>query len=219
TRALHLSNLFAVLYPDLANPVLALKDRLPPKSPEVEKAQPMAVVMDLLEAMRTPPLVSQRKHPSFMSVRAALLGFAGITIQELWSIRDARAFDLRAGVLRIPAKRVLERYTTARGHGCVRVVVEQHAGRVVSLGSEAMEACRQYLAYPDRYQGGGKLTKFGYFGVGSFRQALHVATRSACLEYSVSPYDFGTDRAPSMKEVRALVQAMRRTVVPYRPNH
>ena len=38
TRALHLSNLFGVVYPDLPNPVLALKDRLPPKSPEVEKA-------------------------------------------------------------------------------------------------------------------------------------------------------------------------------------
>jgi hypothetical protein len=38
---LHLSNLVAVLYPDWPNPVLALKDRLPPKSPEVEKAQPM----------------------------------------------------------------------------------------------------------------------------------------------------------------------------------
>ena len=88
---------------------------------------------------------------------------------------------------------------------------------MVKLGSEAMEACRQYLAYPDRYQGGGKLTKFGYFAVGSFRQALHAATRSAGLEYSVSPYDFGTDRAPSMKEVRALVQAMRHDVVPYRP--
>jgi hypothetical protein len=39
-------------YPDLPNPVLALRDRLPPKSPEVEKAQPMVIVMGLLEAMR-----------------------------------------------------------------------------------------------------------------------------------------------------------------------
>ena len=74
TRALHLSNLFAVLYPASPNPVLALKDRLPPKSPEVEKAQPMPVVMALLEAMRNPPLVARRKHPSFASVRAARLG-------------------------------------------------------------------------------------------------------------------------------------------------
>jgi hypothetical protein len=52
--------------------VLALKERLPPKSPEVEKAQPMAVVMALLEAMRTPPLVARRQHPSFSSMRAAV---------------------------------------------------------------------------------------------------------------------------------------------------
>ena len=219
TRVLHLSNLFGVLYPDLPNPVLELKDRLPPKSPEVEKAQPMPLVMELLEGMRNPPLVAQRKNPSFVSVRAAVLGFAAITIQELWAIRDARAFDLRAGVLRIPAKRVVERYTTVRGHGHLRVVVEQREARVVKLGSEAMDACRQYLAYPDRYQGGGKLTKFGYFSVGSFRQALHAATRSAGLDYSVSPYDFGTVRAPSIQEVRALVQAMRHTTVPYRPTH
>ena len=120
TRALHLSNLFGVLYPDQPNPVLALKDRLPPKSPEVEKAQPMPVVMALLEAMRNPPLVARRKHPSFASIRAAVLGFAAITIQELWSIRDARAFDLRGAVLRIPSKRVVERYTTVNGRGsCV----------------------------------------------------------------------------------------------------
>jgi integrase len=217
TRALHLSNLFAVLYPDLPNPVLALKDRLPPKSPEVEKAQPMRLVMELLEAMRNPPLVAQRKHPSFVSVRAAVLGFARITIQELWSIRDARAFDLRAGVLRIPAKRILERYETIRGHGRPTVVVEQGEARLIKLSVDALDACRQYIAHPDRYQGGGKLTKFGYFAVGSFRQALHAASRSAGLDCSVSPYDFGTDRAPSIKEVRALVQAMRHTTVPYRP--
>ena len=217
TRALHLSNLFGVLYPDLPNPILALKDRLPPKSPEVEKAQPMAVVMGLLEAMRNPPLVAQRKHPSFASVRAALLGFAGITIQELWSIRDARAYDLRAGVLRIPAKRVVEHYTTVKGHGVVRVGVEEGQPRVVKLGQDALEACRQYLAYPDRYNGGGKLVKFGYFPMGAFRNSLRYGSQSADLEYTVSPYDFGTDRAPSMQEVRALVQAMRHDVVPYRP--
>ena|SRR5437773_6087910 len=65
TRALHLSNLFAVLYPDLPNPLLALKDRLPPKAPEVEKLQPMRLVMELLEEMRNPPLVAQRKKASF----------------------------------------------------------------------------------------------------------------------------------------------------------
>lgn len=115
-----------MLYPDLPNPVLALKDRLPPKSPEVEKAQPMRLVMELLEAMRNPPLVAQRK-------------FAGITIQELWSIRDARAFDLRAGVLRIPAKRIVERYKTVHGHGHARltVVVEQGEARVVKLSADA----------------------------------------------------------------------------------
>ena len=117
TRALHLSNLFGVLYPDRPNPVLALKDRLPPKSPEVEKAQSMPVVMGLLEEMRSPPLVARRRYPSFSSVRAALLGFAGITIQELWSIRDARACDLRAGLLRIPPKRIVERYTSVQGRG------------------------------------------------------------------------------------------------------
>src|SRR5216684_3458898 len=217
TRALHLSNLFGVLYPDAPNPVLALKDRLPPKSPEVEKAQPMPIVMGLLEHMRNPPLVAQRKHPSFASVRAAVLGFARITVQELWSIRDARAFDLRAGVLRIPPKRVVERYVTVKGHGVVRVAVEQREPRVVTLSTEALEACREYLGYPDGYQGGGKLTKFGYFAIGSFRQALQVASRSADLEYPVSPSDFGTERAPSPEEIRALVHAMRHDVVPYRP--
>jgi integrase len=218
TRALHLSNLFAVLYPDLPNPVLALKDRLPPKSPEVEKAQPMPVVMALLEAMRNPPLVAQRKHPSFASVRAAILGFGGITIQELWSIRDGRAFDLRAAVLRIPAKRVVERYATVNGNGVVRVEVERREGRVVKLSPDGLDACRQYLAYPDRYNGGGKLTKFGYFAVGSFRNALRAASQAAGLEYPVSPYNFGTENAPSLQDVRKLVQAMRHDVVPYRPS-
>jgi integrase len=217
TRALHLSNLFAVLYPDHPNPVQALKDRLPPKSPEVEKAQAMPVVMALLEEMRNPPIVAQRRNPSFASVRAALLGFAGITIQELWSLRDARAFDLRHALLRIPAKRVVERYTTVNGHGVTRVDVEQRPARTVRLGPEAMEASRQYLAYPDRYQGGGKLTKFGYFAVGSFRQALRTGSQSAGLDYTVSPFDFGTADAPSPQDVRTLVQAMRRDVVPYRP--
>lgn len=217
TRALHLSNVFAVLYPNLPNPVLALKDRLPPKSPEVEKAQPMPIVMTLLEAMRNPPLVARRKYPSFSSVRAALLGFAGLTIQELWSIRDARAFDLRAGVLRIPAGRVVERYSTVDGHGVVRVVVEQREARVVKLSPDGLDACRQYLAYPETYNGGGKLTKFGYFAVGSFRNTLYGASHAAGLEYPVSPYDFGTLNAPSLRDLRHLVQAMRHDVVPYRP--
>lgn len=216
TRALHLSNLFGVLYPDWANPVLALKDRLPPKSPEVEKAQPLQVVLQLLEAMRTPTLVGTRKHPSFASVRAAVLGFAGLTIQELWSIRDARAFDLRAGVLHIPAKRVFERYVTVDGHGEIRVATEQRERRVVVLSADAVDACRQYLAHPDRYHGGGKVTKFGYFSVGSFRQALHIGSQRAGLDGMVSPYDFGTARAPSLSEVARLVAAMRRDVVPYR---
>src|SRR5207248_4852896 len=120
-------------------------------------------------------------------------------------------------VLRIPAKRIVERYKTVHGHGRPTVVVEQGEARVSKLSTDALAACREYLAYPGRYQGGGKLTKFGYFAVGSFRQALHAASRSAGLDYSVSPYDFGTERAPSMKEVRALVQAMRHTTVPYRP--
>lgn len=217
TRALHLSNLFAVLYPESPNPVLALKDRLPPKSPEVEKAQPMTVVMSLLEAMRTPTLVAQRKHPSFASVRAAVLGFTGITIQELWSIRDVRAFDLRTGELRIPAKRVVERYATVNGHAVMRVGVEQREARIVRLGADSLEACRQYLGHPDTYNGGGKLTKFGYFAVGSFRQSLRAASQAAGLDYPVSPYDFGTDNAPSFQDVRKLVQAMRHDVVPYRP--
>src|SRR5579871_5581638 len=218
TRALHLSNLFVVLYPDLPNPVLVLKDRLPPKAPEVEKAQPMPTVMALLDTMRNPPIVAQKKYPSFVSVRAAVLGFARITIEELWSIRDARAFDLRNGVLRIPAKRVMERYTTVAGHGVVRVVVEQRQPREVRLTPDAIEACRQYLAYPDRYQGGGKIIKFGYFALGGFRPALRLGSQSAGLEYPISPRDFGTENAPSDQEVRALVHAMRHDVVPYRPS-
>ena len=190
---------------------------LPPKSPEVEKAQPMRVVMAVLEQMRNPPVVARRTHPAFASVRAAVLGFARITIQELWSIRDARAFDLREGRLRIPAKRVVERYTTVRGHGVMRVAVEQQEARVIPLGSEAIAACRQYLAYPDKYHGGGKLTKFGHFSLGSFRQSLRSGSQSAGLPYPVSPSDFGTDRAPSPDEVRALVHAMRHDVVAYRP--
>lgn len=217
TRALHLSNLFAVLYPDLQNPVLTLKDRLPPKSPEVEKAQPMAVVMALLEAMRTPTVVAHRKHPSFSSLRAGVLGLAGITIQELWSVRDARAFDLRAGLLRIPARRVVERFTTVKGRGVVRVETQQQRARVIELTREAVEVCRQFLSHPSQYHGGGKLIKFGYFAVGSFRNSLRTASQSAGLAYIVSPYDFGTDRAPSLEDVRALVEAMRHVVVPYRP--
>ena len=217
TRALHLSNLFNVLYTDVPNPVLALKDRLPPKSPEVEKAQPMPVVMALLEAMRTPTLVAQRKHPSFSSVRAAVLGFAGITIQELWSIRDARAVDLRTGVLRIPARRVVERFTTVNGHAVVRVDTEQSQAREVTLGRDAVEACRQFLNYPGQYNGGSRLIKFGYFSVGSLRNTLRAASQSAGLAYPVSPYDFGTPRAPSIEDLRGLVQAMRHDVVAYRP--
>jgi integrase len=217
TRALHLSNVFAVLYPTVPNPVLALKDRLPPKSPEVEKAQPLNVVMALLEAMRNPPLVARRKHPSFASVRTTLLGITGITIQDLWSLRDARSFDLRGGVLRIPAKRVVERYTTVNGHGIVHVAVEPRQPRVVELDAEGLDACRQYLAYPDRYNGGGKLTKFGYFALGSFRQVLRAASYAARLDYPVSPADFGTENAPSRADVHRLVQAMQRDTVPYRP--
>jgi integrase len=183
----------------------------------VEKAQSMPVVMTVLEAMRMgPPLVAHRKHPSFASVRAGLLGFAGITIQELWSLRDARAFDLCQGLLRIPARRVVERYTTTKAGGVLRVVVELQQARVVKLAPEAIAVCRQYLLHPDRYHGGGKLTKFGYFAVGSFRQALRLGSQSAGLDWTVSPYDFGTSRAPSPAEVRALVEAMRHDVVPYR---
>jgi integrase len=217
TRALHLSNLFRVLYPDDANPVLMLKERLPPKSPEVEKAQPMAVVMSLLEQMRCPPVVAKKQYPSFSSVRAAVLGFARITVQELWSIRDARAFDFRTGQLRIPSKRVVERYTTVNGHGVVRVVVERREPRIVNLTPDAMDACRQYVAYPERYQGGGRITKFGYFAIGSFRQMLQSASRSAGLEYPITPSDFGTARAPSYEAIRAVVHAMRHDVVAYRP--
>ncbi len=217
TRALHLSNVFAVLYPDLPNPVLALKDRLPPKSPEIEKAQPMTVVMALLESMRSPPLVARRKHPSFASMRAAVFGFTGITIQELWSIRDARAFDLRAGVLRIPAKRVVERHATVNGHGVVHVATEQREARTITLNPEGLAACRAYVEYPDRYNGGGKLTKFGYFAVGSFRNVLRSASRTAGLDYAVTPRDFGTERAPRLHDLRRLVEAMRRDTVPYRP--
>lgn len=217
TRALHLSNLFSVLYPDIPNPVLALKDRLPPKSPEVEKAQPMPVVMAVLEAMRTPTVVAQRTHPNFSSVRAAVLGYAGITIQELWSVRDARAFDLRAGTLRIPPRRVIERFTTVNGHGVVRVETESREARLVSLSREAVDAGRTFVNYPSDYNGGSRLIKFGYFAVGSFRNALRTGSRTAGLPEPVSPYDFGTDRAPSADEVRALVRALRHDVVPYRP--
>lgn len=217
TRALHLSNLFTVLYPDAPNPVLALKDRLPPKSPEVEKAQPMTVVMALLESMRTPPMVAKKRFPSFSSVRTAVLGFAQITLQELWSIRDARALDVRNGELRIPAKRVRERYVTKDGHGVVRIEVVPGQPRTVKLSPEALEACRAFVDYPDRYQGGGRIRKYGYFAVGSLRQMLYQASRTVGLEYPVSPMDFGTASAPSEGEVRALVAAMRRDVVAYRP--
>lgn len=217
TRALHLSNLFTVLYPDAPNPVLALKDRLPPKSPEVEKAQPMTVVMALLESMRTPPMVAKKRYPSFSSVRTAVLGFAQITIQELWSIRDARALDVRNGELRLPAKRVRERYVTKDGHGVVQVEVVPGQPRTVKLSPDALEACRAFVDYPDRYQGGGRIRKYGYFAVGSLRQMLHQASRSIGLEYPVSPMDFGTPSAPSEGEVRALVAAMRHDVVAYRP--
>jgi len=53
-----------------------------------------------------------------------------------------------------------------------------------------------------RYNGGGQLTKFGYFAVGSFRPTLREASRIAELEYPVSPFDFGTDNAPSCEDVR-----------------
>jgi integrase len=215
TRALHLSNLFVVLYPHLPNPVLAIKDRLPPKSPAVEKAQPMSVVMALLEALRTPTVTQKRQHPTFMSVRTTVLAFAGITLQELWSIRDARAFDLRAGVLRIPAKRVVERYTTRDGHAVVRVETRREQAREVKLGPEAMEACRQYLAYPESY---GSITriKFGYFSPAGFRNILREASRSAGLDYEVSPFDFGTERAPNLDDCRGLIRAMRPDTLPYR---
>jgi len=73
------------------------------------------------------------------------------------------------------------------------------------------------VAYPDRYQGGTRITKYGYFAVGSFRQMLQQASRSAGLEYPISPMDFGTESAPSDDQVRAVVQAMRHDVVAYRP--
>lgn len=57
----------------------------------------------------------------------------------------------------------------------------------------------------------------GYFTVGAFRNTLRVASQSVGLAYPVSPYDFGTARAPSLEDVRALVRAMRHDVVPYRP--
>ena len=75
TRALHLSNLFGVLYPDLANPVLALKDRLPPKSPEVDKAQSMPVVMALLERDAKPAAHRTAEAPI---VRVGARGGAGL---------------------------------------------------------------------------------------------------------------------------------------------
>jgi integrase len=191
TRALHLSNLFVVLYPHLPNPVLAIKDRLPPKSPAVEKAQPMSVVMALLEALRTPTLTQKRQHPTFMSVRAAVLAFAGITLQELWSIRDARAFDLRAAVLRIPAKRVVERYTTKDGHGVVRVETRREQAREVKLGPEALEACRQYLAYPESY---GSITRIKLVTFAQPGSAISCARRrvvggwiTRCLHSTSAP--------------------------------
>ena len=132
----------------------------------------MAVVMAVLETMRTPPVVARRAYPSFASIRAAVLSYCGITIQELWSIRDARAFDLRGARLHIPAKRVVERYTAVKGRGVIQIAAVQGEPRTVVLTPEGVEACRQYLAYPDRYNGGGKRTKFGYFAVGSFRTTL-----------------------------------------------
>ena len=87
----------------------------------------------------------------------------------------------------------------------------------MTLSPDGLEACRHYLAYPDRYNGGGKLTKFGYLQSDRSELALREASQIAGLEYPVSPFDFGTENAPSVQDTRKLVTAMRRDTVPYRP--
>jgi integrase len=216
-RALHLSNLFVTLYPSLPNPVLAIKDRLPPKSAEVDKAQPLPVVTTLLESLRTPTVLRQKQHVSFSSIRVALLGLSGMTIQELWSLRDARAIDLRSGIVRIPAKRVVERYQSFNGRSVVCVATEQREARVIELSPDAWEAARIFVEYPPRYNGGTPLIKFGYFATGGLRNALRHAAFSAGLDYVPSPYEFGTAAAPTVEQVKSLVAAMKRDVLPYRP--
>jgi hypothetical protein len=156
----------------------------------------MRLAMELFETMRNPPLVARRKHPSFVSVRAAVLGFAGITTQELWSIHDARAFDLRAGVLRIPAKRIVERYKTPRGHGHPRltVVVEQ---RVVNLNADANRCLSGVRRVP-----GPVSRRWEADEVRVFRRGVVPTGVARCVPpcrfrlFGVS-VRFGTDRAPS----------------------
>jgi integrase len=45
----------------------------------------------------------------------------------------------------------------------------------------------------------------------------HRQCDGGCGPYTVSPFDFGRDQAPSPGEARALIQAMRTDVYPYRP--
>ena len=85
------------------------------------------------------------------------------------------------------------------------------------MSSEAIEAARRFLAYPERYNGGTKLRKFGYFALGGMRIALKHAALSAGIAYPISPLEFGTATAPTIDEVRALVKALERDVLPYRP--
>jgi hypothetical protein len=117
----------------------------------------------------------------------------------------------------IPAKRIVERYSTVRGHGRVKVVVEQREPRVVKLSAEAIEACRQYLAIPGSLSGWWEAHEVRVLCGWIIPTGFAICIPQCRLGLSVSPYDFGTGRAPSIKEIRALVQAMRHTTVPYPP--
>jgi integrase len=86
-----------------------------------------------------------------------------------------------------------------------------------SLRNSTRTSFGEGQAYPTRYNGGTRLQKYGYIATAGLRAALRHAAKSAALPYPYSPYDFGTDRGPSHEEVRGMVRALERDVVPYRP--
>ena len=82
---------------------------------------------------------------------------------------------------------------------------------------EGLEACRQYSAYPDRYNGGGKLTKFGYFAVGSFRNMLREASHARRAGVSRLAVRLRHRECSELTGgAEDSVQAMQRDTVPYR---
>ena len=57
------------------------------------------------------------------------------------------------------------------------------------------EAARRYVNYPLTYNGGTKLTKYGYSRSAVFGPPLRRACFSAELGGVISPYDFRTEHA------------------------